>query len=793
MLGNYDITYNTANFTINKKTASVTPNTASKTYGDPDSVLSGTLTGFLTGDGVTATYSRTAGETVAGSPYTISATLSPAGVLGNYDITYNTAEFTITKRDASVTPAAASKIYGDADPALSGVLAGFVAGDGVTATYSRTAGETVAGSPYTISAVLSPAGVLGNYNITYNTASFTITKRDASVTPNAASKIYGDADPALTGVLAGFVAGDKVTASYSRAPGETVAGSPYTISATLSPVGVLGNYNITSNTAEFTITKRDASVTPNAASKIYGDADPALSGVLAGFVAADGVTATYSRTAGETVAGSPYTISAVLSPAGVLGNYNITYNTASFTITKRSAAWTTNPNSKTYGEADPNPLTTGSGSNFVDPVTATYARLAGETVTGGPYHITATLSAGAGVLDNYNITNDGADFTINTRPATWTTNPNSKTYGDADPNPLTTGSGSGFVVADGVTATYSRASGETVLGGPYHITATLAPGAVLSNYSITNTGANFTINTRPATWTTNPNSKTYGDADPVPLTTGSGSNFVAGDGVTAAYSRAAGETVAGGPYHITATLSPTGVLSNYSITNNGANFTINRAHLTVTADNKNKAYDSNPFTAFTVTITGFKFTDTVAVVSGSATYTGSAVGATLPGTYTITPQAGTLSAANYDCPGPSPGTYFVNGTLTIGYGTCTGPNGPGRVILQPINADGTSVVKQGSTVPVKFTICDANGNPISNPMAVFGNTTGTITLLNTVRGTVDNVNENTGGDIPDVAFRYSSGIWIFNMATTNMNKNTTYSFRIPLADGSYILFQFGTK
>ena len=46
----------------------------------------------------------------------------------------------------------------------------------MTATYSRTAGETVAGSPYTISATLSPAGVLSNYNITYNTANFTITR-----------------------------------------------------------------------------------------------------------------------------------------------------------------------------------------------------------------------------------------------------------------------------------------------------------------------------------------------------------------------------------------------------------------------------------------------------------------------------------------------------------------------------------------------------------------------------------------------------------------------------------------
>ena len=43
---------------------------------------------------MTASYSRTAGEKVGA--YVISATLGPAGVLGNYDITYNTATFNIT-------------------------------------------------------------------------------------------------------------------------------------------------------------------------------------------------------------------------------------------------------------------------------------------------------------------------------------------------------------------------------------------------------------------------------------------------------------------------------------------------------------------------------------------------------------------------------------------------------------------------------------------------------------------------------------------------------------------------
>ena len=108
-----------------------------------------------------------------------------------------------------------ARYIGTADPAFTGALTGFLAADGVTATYSRTPGQTVVGSPYTISAMLSPAGALGNYNITYNTASFTITPVSASVTPNAASKVYGTADPAFTGTLTGFLAADGVTATIA--------------------------------------------------------------------------------------------------------------------------------------------------------------------------------------------------------------------------------------------------------------------------------------------------------------------------------------------------------------------------------------------------------------------------------------------------------------------------------------------------------------------------------------------------------------------------------------------------
>src|SRR5207253_928875 len=245
----------------------------------------------------------------------------------------------------------------------------------------------------------------------------------------------------------------------------------------------------------------------------------------------------------------------------------------------------------------------------------------------------------AGVLSNYIITNAGANFTINARPATWTTNANSKTYGDNDPNPLTTGSGSGFLAADNVAATYGRAAGETVAGSPYHITATISPAGVLSNYNITNNGAEFTIDKKAASVTPNAASKTYGDTDPT--LTGTLSGFLAADGVTASYSRAAGETVAGSPYTISATLSPAGVLGNYEITYNTAEFTIDRKALDITANNQSKNYgDTFNFTGseFTAGVGQLENSDSVTSVTLSST--GSAVTATVGGSpYVIRPGA----------------------------------------------------------------------------------------------------------------------------------------------------------
>ncbi len=609
-----------------KKAASVTPAANSKVYGSIDPSLTGSLSGFLTADGVSATYSRTSGETVNGT-YSISATLKPVSVLSNYEITYNTAKFTITKKSASVTPEANSKVYGSDDPTLKGSLDGFLPADGVTATYSRTVGETVADT-YVINAKLSPTSVLSNYDITYKTAKFTITKKDASVTPAAQTKVYGSDDPTFTGSLAGFLSADGVSAVYSRTSGETVGGT-YTISAVLSPAEVLTNYNITYNTALLSITKRDASVTPYNSGKSYGAAEPTLLGELTGFIASDNVTAAYSRTPGETVGGT-YVISAVLSPSSVLSNYNITYSTAKFVIGTKVAVVTPYKNSKEYGSSDPSLTGLLEGFLPADGVSATYSRTTGETV-GDSYVISAQLSPAA-VLSNYEIVYNTANFAITQKAASVTVDAASKVYGSGDPT--FTGVLSGFLASDNVTAAYSRETGETV--GKYAINATLSPSAVLGNYKITNTPAVFEIVKKSASVTTDTQTKIYGNADP--SLTGTLDGFLAGDNVTAVYDREDGENV--GTYKISATLSPSSVLSNYTISTNYRDLTITPRPITVTADPSSQVWTApDPVFTYQITSGNLISPDTF---TGALTATNNGISAV--GTYQI--EQGSLKLSN---------------------------------------------------------------------------------------------------------------------------------------------------
>ncbi|HTM47060.1 MAG TPA: kelch repeat-containing protein, partial [Bryobacteraceae bacterium] len=237
----------------------------------------------------------------------------------------------------------------------------------VTFNESAALGSTFAGwsaplnlTSSTCTGTINPcsAGFNGNpqLTVTFNAAAAVSTTTSIASTLNPS--VYGDlvtfnatvtpaSGPAIGCGTVAFKDGGTTFATVNVVSGAastsistlSAIASPHSITAVYTPAAsgcsFLGS---TSSALSQVVNKKAASVTPNAASKTYGSADPAFTGTLSGFLAADAVTATYSRTAGETVAGSPYTISAVLSPAGALGNYTITYNTANFTINPKAAS-----------------------------------------------------------------------------------------------------------------------------------------------------------------------------------------------------------------------------------------------------------------------------------------------------------------------------------------------------------------------------------------------------------------------------------------------------------------------
>ncbi len=169
--------------------------------------------------------------------------------------------------------------------------------------------------------------------------------------------------------------------------------------------------------------------------------------------------------------------------------------------------------------------------------------------------------------------------------------------------PLTTGSGSNFVAADNVTATYTRVAGENASPPTYHITATLSatPLSALDNYIITNDGAEFTINKRAIQVTATAGQfKIYGDPDPTFAYTITSGSLAFTDAFTGALSRVAGQNV--GLYAITIgslTINDGNGGNNYNLSLVSNNFEIKKRPITVKADPKTKTF-GDPDPAFTL-------------------------------------------------------------------------------------------------------------------------------------------------------------------------------------------------
>ncbi|AKO88802.1 hemagglutination activity domain-containing protein [Pseudomonas aeruginosa] len=648
--GNYDLSYQGNNLTITKALLNVIADAKTKVYGDADPSLTYQVSGLKNGDTAGAVLnggglSRVAGENVG--VYGINQG-DLALNSGNYDLSYQGNNLTITKALLNVIADAKTKVYGDADPSLTYQVSGLKNGDTAGAVLNggglvRVSGENVGNY------AIQQGGlglVSGNYDLAYQGNNLTITKALLNVIADGKTKVYGDADPSLTYQVSGLKNGDSagsiLTGGLNRAAGENVG--VYGINQGDLALNS-GNYDLSYQGNNLTITKALLNVIADAKTKVYGDADPSLTYQVSGLKNGDTAGAVLNggglvRVSGENVGNY------AIQQGGlglVSGNYDLAYQGNNLTITKALLNVIADAKTKVYGDADPSLTYQVSGLKNGDSagsiLTGGLNRAAGENV--GVYGINqGDLALNSG---NYDLSYQGNNLTITKALLNVIADAKTKVYGDADPSltyqvsGLKNGDSAGSILTGGL----NRAAGENV--GVYGINqGDLALNS--GNYDLSYQGNNLTITKALLNVIADGKTKVYGDADPSltyqvsGLKNGDTAGAVLNGG---SLSRVAGENV--GVYGINQ--GGLGLVSgNYDLAYQGNNLTITKALLNVIADGKTKVYgDADP--SLTYQVSGLKNGDSAGSIltGGLNRDAGENVGV-----YGINQGGLVLTSGNYD-------------------------------------------------------------------------------------------------------------------------------------------------
>lgn len=749
---NYQFAFVNGRFTITRAPLQIAANNESREYGKPNPNFTATYTGFVNGDTEAAlttapTISTTAtlNSDLGAYPITVSG-----AVAANYSITYVPGTLTVTRIKLIVKAENKARDYGSANPEFTLTYSGFVNGDSEALFTAQPVASTTANASSNAGSydINVSGGAIPGYDLIYQKGTLTVNKAVLTVNGQDATRIYGAANPVFTAAYTGFVNGETPEVLTRQATGSTTA-------ITASPVGTYpinfsgataANYTFTYNPSILTVTPASLLITANNKSRVYGAANPVFNATYSGFVNGEtpGVLtrpATFTTTA---TTASPVGNYAITPGGAVSANYNITYANGTLTITKAQIVAKADDKTKTYGDANPAFTVTYTGfangeTSAVLTSLATASANVNATTVPGNYAITPS----GGLAANYDLTYANGTLTISKAVLTVTANDVSRAYGVANLAFVLTYSGfKGTDDAASLTTAPTATTTATAIS-PAGNYAIVPANGVSDKYSFSYRNGTLTIGKTNLVITAENKAKLYGTANPALTVTYSG--FINGDtpaSLTTApvVTTAANTASAVGTYAIIASGA---VSNNYNIIYSNGILTVNKAQLTVTADNKTKIYgEANP--AFTVSYSGFVNGENSTVLTSPATTSVAAnVNAgTGAGTYAITPAGAT--AANYNM-------VYINGTLTINKAQLTitannatrlfGTANPAFTVTYSgfLNGDNAASIGTPPTVTTTATVTSPVGTyPISPGQAasanysfVYANGVLTITAANT--------------------------------------------------------------
>lgn len=581
----------------------------------------------------------------------------------------------------------------------------------------------------------SYAGTSGANSLTVEKAT------PAVVWSNPADIVYGTPLGAAQLNATANVPGSFV---YTPAAGTVLdAGNGQTLLAQFTPADTT-NYNVVMKEVSINVAKALATISLSGLTFDY-DGTPKSATAATTPAGLSGLTVTYAGSATAPTNAGSYAVVASLSNA----NYQADDATGTLVINKVAPVVKANAVTCTYNGSPCEATGSATGVEGADlgAVTLVYTPGGTAPVNAGDYTVVASIPETANHTAG---TSEPAAVKVNkaTPYLNWS-NPSAIVYGTplgaSQLNAAATLGAGGPAVAGAFA--YTPAAG-TVLnvgnGQTLHVEFTPADAA---NY--TAASKDVTVNVVKATLTikTVDSSKVYGQLNPAFAVTYNG--FENGDGPGSlggalTFTTAATQSSNAGVYPVT----PSGLTSaNYAIDFVAGSLTINKAPLTVTANNAVKTLGA-PNPTFTAGYAGFVLGQTPSVLGGTLTFTTPATQTSPVGTYAVTPSG--LTSNNYSI-------TYVGGTLTITYGVCA-------------LYDQEKAANSGSTIPVKLQLCTAGLSDVSGPSIVVHATS--VVLISTQAPATLN---DSGNANPDFNFRYTAGTpgqYIFNLSTKGYASGT---------------------
>ena len=327
--------------TVAPKEITVTPDNASKVYGESDKEFTYTPSGLVGEDTLSdITLSRAEGDNVG--TYEITAA-QKKDANPNYSVKFNKGTFTINPKEITVTITPNGGTYEGNIISAAAVLNGLVGEDKpeIILTYAGKANDgtevngtktPVLAGTYTVTASITDS----NYNLKAEgtTAEFVVTKATPGLSVAAVSdKSYGEGAFKL-GVsnkgdgLKSYVSSNEKVVTVDEKGTVTIVGAG-TATLTVS-LAESANYTADRKAVTVTVAPKKITVTADNQKKIAGEVDPVLTYTADGLVGEDTLSGiTVKRKAGEKV--GTYTVT-VSQEAGSNPNYRITFKKGTFTI-----------------------------------------------------------------------------------------------------------------------------------------------------------------------------------------------------------------------------------------------------------------------------------------------------------------------------------------------------------------------------------------------------------------------------------------------------------------------------